>query len=102
MLLCQSHQFELDQVLLNLALDNAPECLDRVQLWAVRRQEHEHEVEILRHLSDILGVVRWMVVQYDEHLLVGVLKLVAHHGQKLHNMFLVRRRSLHEDRHLEA
>ena len=101
-LLRQSHQLELHQVLLDFPLHDAPERLDRVQLRAVRRQEHELEVEIPRQICDVLGVMRRVVVEDYEDFLVGVRKVLAKLAKKLPDMFLIRGGGLHEDRHLQA
>ena len=102
MILCQSHQLEFDQILLDLALDDTPKRFNRIEFRAVRRQEHEDEVEIPRQLCDVLGVMRWVVVQYNEHFFIGVHELLAKDGQKLHHMLLVSCWGLHEDRHLKT
>ena len=102
MILRQSDQLEIDEGLLHLALDDAPERFDRVQLRAVRGHEHELEVEILRQLSDFFGVVGCVVVQDHKHFFIGIPKLFTKQAKKLNNARPVGSRSLHEDRPLKT
>ena len=60
--LLQSHEFMSDQLLLDIAFYDAPQCFDRVQLRTVRRQEHQYEVQVFGKLRYILRVVAWMIV----------------------------------------
>jgi len=101
-LLRQSHQPEIHQVLLDLPLDDTPERLDRVQLRAVRGQEHELEVEIPGQFRDVLGVMRRVVVEDHKDFLVGVREVLAKLAKELHHVLLTRGGGLHEDRPLQA
>ena len=78
-LLGQRDEFVLDQALLDLPLDDAPQGLDRVQLRAVRWQEHQLEVQVLCQSHHVLRVMGWVVVEDDEDQLVGILKLLPEH-----------------------
>ena len=60
--LLQSHEFMSDQLLLDIAFYDAPQCFDRVQLRTVGRQEHQYEVQVFGKLRYIFRVVARMIV----------------------------------------
>ena len=75
--------------MLHVALDNRPQRLNRVQLWTVRRHEHQLEVEVRRSFSHQLSVMRGMVVKYYIELLIEG-KLLPKQIKEIQHTFLVR------------
>ena len=61
-LLLQSQHVLALGPLLEIAFDNRPESLNRVQLWSVGRHEHELKVQLPRHLLVDVRLVCRMII----------------------------------------
>ena len=60
------------EAVLEVELEDGPQCFDRVELRAVRRQKHEFDVQLLSQLPDLASAVARVVVEYQHNtFLVG-------------------------------
>ena len=79
----------LEHSLLKVPFQHRPESFNRVKLWAVRRHEHQFEVEVSSKILCFCCFMRLVIIKHDSYSLRGQRKPSPQLREKIHECFAV-------------